>query len=130
MGSGHEDDMYGVFYAPNGEFIATASGDRTLRLWHEVVGDATTMFERLKCTGHEDGLTGVTVTGNSEYVIASSLASCCLIYSTKTGNLVSRLAHASDSCYWLAASLNGYVDPTEGSVVVKYLTNHIFPVLY
>jgi WD40 repeat protein len=115
VGSGHVDKLSAVSYAPNGEFIATVSDDCTLRLWREVLvaGDVTAICERLKCT-HGAIMVCVTVSRNSEYVIAGDLESC-LIYSAKNGNLVSRLAHALDSIYGVATSLNGYVDvdPTD-----------------
>ncbi|KAK0752372.1 hypothetical protein B0T18DRAFT_89592 [Schizothecium vesticola] len=108
VGSGHKNSLSAVSYAPNGEFIATVSHDRTLRLWREVLvaGNVTAVCERLKCT-HGSGMACVTVSRNSEYVIAADFETSCLIYSAKNGNLVSRLAHASGSIYDVATSLNG-----------------------
>ena len=110
MGSGHEQDIYAVCYAPNGEFVATVCSDRTLRLWHEIVrGAAVTVSEKLKCVTR-DGLTCVTVTRNSNYVIVGSLDKSCLVYNATTGLLMARFGDAHDSIYGVATSLNGYAD--------------------
>ncbi|KAM7212586.1 WD40-repeat-containing domain protein, partial [Rhypophila decipiens] len=106
VGEGHDADILSTCYAPNSEFIATCSEDRTVRLWREEVGNNTVVKKMLTC-GAVDVLTSVAVTRNSEYVIATSKENCSLIYNTKTGHLVARLGDAVDSVYGVAASLNG-----------------------
>jgi WD40 repeat protein len=120
VGAGHEQDIYSVCYAPNGEFIATGSIDRTVRLWHEKVGDNMRMKEMVKLTTPA-GLNCVTLTRDSEYIIAVSFDKCCLVYSTRTGHLMTRLANVDLAAYGIAASLNGYVNPTDKSARLKQL---------
>jgi hypothetical protein len=111
-------------YAPSGEFIATACAGGTLRLWHEVlpaVGAATVLSERLTCH-YPCEFTDVAVTPNSEYVMATCQDNFSLVYSTRTGHLVSRLAHFGDPSHNLATSLNGYVEPTHVPLTGNKLT--------
>ncbi|MBE9114276.1 hypothetical protein IQ249_00045 [Lusitaniella coriacea LEGE 07157] len=61
---GHEDVVWQVRFAPNGEFLATASRDRAVKLWHP--------DGRLKATltGHKESVTSVDVSRDG--LIASS----------------------------------------------------------
>ncbi|KAK4194211.1 hypothetical protein QBC40DRAFT_291183 [Triangularia verruculosa] len=103
-GSGHKGDILGLCYAPNGQFIATASGDRTLRLWREEPHNATLT---LQWTITElAGLTCVTVSPDSEHVIVGGFDKQCRVYNAQTGALEFCTPPAHGSIYGVAVSMN------------------------
>ncbi len=56
--TGHTDTVDGVAFAPDGRTLATASGDRTVRLWDISNRDRPHQFGQ-PLTGHTDAVYGV-----------------------------------------------------------------------
>ena len=51
---GHSGEVNGVAFSPDGKFLATASGDKTARVWEVASGACVATLE-----GHSSGVTGV-----------------------------------------------------------------------
>jgi glucose repression regulatory protein TUP1 len=91
-------------FASDGRYIASGSGDRTIRLWD---------LQDNQCVltlSIEDGVTTVAMSPNGRYVAAGSLDKSVRIWDTQTGVLVERtegeLGH-KDSVYSVAFSPSG-----------------------
>jgi WD40 repeat protein len=64
---GHEDAVNGVAWSPGGRRIATASDDRTARVW-----DAETGAELAVLHGHEDAVQGADWSPEGERIATAS----------------------------------------------------------
>jgi hypothetical protein len=51
---GHEDSVYSVSFSPDGQTLASASDDQTIKLWKVETGE-----ELLTLTGHENSVLSV-----------------------------------------------------------------------
>ena len=101
---GHDQDIYSLDYAGNGRYIASGSGDKTVRLWDVLEGK---LFYRLAI---EDGVTTVAMSPDGHYVAAGSLDKMVRVWDTTRGVLVERLESPDghkDSVYSVAFAPNG-----------------------
>lgn len=102
--SGHEQDIYSLDYAGNGRYIASGSGDKTVRLWDVLDG------KLVYTLSIEDGVTTVAMSPDGHYVAAGSLDKSVRVWDTTTGYLVERLESPDghkDSVYSVAFAPNG-----------------------
>ncbi|MGD1712484.1 WD40 repeat domain-containing protein, partial [Dapis sp. BLCC M172] len=58
--------VFGVAFSPNGETIATASSDKTVKLWNQKGHLLQTL------TGHEDMVSGVAFSTDGETIASTS----------------------------------------------------------
>jgi WD40 repeat protein len=91
--TGHEQDIYGLAASPDGGHFASASGDKTLRVW-DMRGNELGQF----MSG--DGLTDVAFL-TADHVVYSSLDMTIGIVKWQTGELVQVLSGHKDSVYGL-----------------------------
>lgn len=102
--SGHDQDIYSLDFASDGRYIASGSGDRTIRLWD---------LQDNQCVltlSIEDGVTTVAMSPNGRFVAAGSLDKSVRIWDTQSGVLVERTEGEKghkDSVYSVAFSPNG-----------------------
>ena len=102
--SGHEQDIYSLDYSGNGRFIASGSGDKTVRLWDVFDGHLVYTLTI------EDGVTTVAMSPEGRYVAAGSLDKSVRVWDTTSGDLVERLEDPDghkDSVYSVAFAPNG-----------------------
>jgi glucose repression regulatory protein TUP1 len=91
-------------FAGNGRFIASGSGDKTVRLWDILDG------KLVYTLSIEDGVTTVAMSPDGRYVAAGSLDKSVRVWDTTTGYLVERLENPDghkDSVYSVAFAPNG-----------------------
>jgi glucose repression regulatory protein TUP1 len=116
-------------YSRNGEFIASGSGDRTVRLWNIRSNQQSLMLSI------EDGVTTVAISPDNRFVAAGSLDKSVRVWDATTGRLVERLEGEvghKDSVYSVAFApagdrlVSGSLDKT---IKMWELTNqpHMMP---
>ncbi len=64
---GHEDNVKGLAFTPDGRRIVSASKDHTVRLWDVADGKARARF-----TGHNEGVNRVVVSPDGRYALSGS----------------------------------------------------------
>jgi general transcriptional corepressor TUP1 len=102
--TGHEQDIYSLDYAGSGRYIASGSGDKTVRLWDVLEG------KLVYTLSIEDGVTTVAMSPDGHYVAAGSLDKSVRVWDTTSGYLVERLESPDghkDSVYSVAFAPNG-----------------------
>jgi WD40 repeat protein len=92
----HEDCINALSFTPDGRWIASASADRTIKLWEVDTGE-----EWRTLTGHVDKVNDITFNRDGRWLASASDDQTVRIWETPTGMLV--------------RALN--LDDSEGSVV-------------
>jgi general transcriptional corepressor TUP1 len=82
--AGHERDIYALDFAKNGRFIASGSGDKSVRLWDVEAGQLTLQLNT------EDGVTAVAISPDGLYVAAASVDRSVWVWDSVSGDLVQR----------------------------------------
>lgn len=84
--NGHQDQINRIRYAPNGEFIVSASDDSTVRVWN-IDGSVKHVLE------HDDNVRQVSVFPDSDRVISTSQDETAKIWDVEGGQLLHTLNH-------------------------------------
>jgi len=97
---GHSDIVWDVSFSPNGELIASASRDRTVKLWRPDGTLVTTL------QGHQDSITRVSFSPDSRLIASSSWDGTVKLW-RRDGTLVRTLTGHKGYVYSVSFSPNG-----------------------
>lgn len=78
---GYDDHAAGVASSPDGQIIASASSDKTVRLW-----DVTTGKDMQKLEGHRAGVGGVAFSPNGQVIASASWDKTVRLWNVTRGN--------------------------------------------
>jgi len=84
---GHKGGVNCISYSPNGCYIATGSGDRTIRIWDAETGSAVGN----PLEGHTDWVSSVVYSPDGWHIISGSFDKTIRIWNAETGSAVGEL---------------------------------------
>ncbi len=97
----HEDAVNGIAFGPDGKYLATASDDKTARLW-----DATSGSEAAPPMTHDGPVNGVAFSPNGKYLATASADKTASLWDTANGSEVAGMDH-DDAVNGVAFSPDG-----------------------
>jgi WD40 repeat protein len=110
--AGHADSITGVAFSPDGTLVATASADKTAKLW-----ETATASEVRTLRGHTAGLTSIGFSPDGKEVITGSEDHTAIIWDVTTGNKVRTLTPC-------ASPITAVGFSPEGSLVQTAIAAH------
>lgn len=103
INSTHEDQIYRILFSPNGQTIATASWDRTIKIWRVADGE---LLQTLT-TGHSDWLYGLAFSPDGQTIASSSVDRTVKLWRVADGQLLHTLTGHHAAVRDVAFSQNG-----------------------
>jgi WD40 repeat protein len=100
--TGHTSDVCGIAFSPDGSRIATASLDKTSKVW-----DATTGALILTLTGHTDIVWGIAYSPDGSFIATASSDTTAKVWDAITGALILTLTGHTSVIYGIAFSPDG-----------------------
>ncbi|KAF1967815.1 WD40 repeat-like protein [Bimuria novae-zelandiae CBS 107.79] len=99
---GHSDEVNTVVFSPDGQLVASASYDRTVRVWETATGQCRSVLE-----GHSDLVNTVVFSPDGQLVASASYDRTVRVWETATGQCRSVLEGHSDEVSAVVFSPDG-----------------------
>ncbi|BAY15071.1 WD repeat protein [Anabaenopsis circularis NIES-21] len=113
--AGHSSWVNAVALTPDGQYVISASGDNTLKVWNWQTGELLRTL-----TGHSDWVNAVALTPDGQYVISASGDNTLKVWNWQTGELLRTLTGHSDRVNAVALTPDGqYVISASGDQTLK-----------
>ena len=99
---GHTHDVLTVAFSPDGKYLASGSGDRTIRLWDIQHGSLIRTF-----SGHTNGVRSVAFSPDGKYLASGSRDKTVRLWSLANGNLLKTFSGHTEQVFSVAFSRDG-----------------------
>ena len=99
---GHQSTIAAITYSPDGKTLASASADKSIKLWQVSAGKAIATLN-----GHSDGVTSLAFSPNGDRLASGSNDKTVKLWSPVTGKLLATLSGHNDGVTSVAFSPKG-----------------------
>lgn len=107
--TGHSASVLSIAFSPKGQFIASGSWDKTIKLWQLVTNQNGEIESSLLNTlnGHSDWVRSVAISPNSQIVVSGSEDKTIKLWQISNGKLLQNIRGHSDYIRCVAFSPDG-----------------------
>ncbi|MEH1858604.1 MAG: AAA-like domain-containing protein [Nostoc sp.] len=99
---GHSDEVFSVVFSPDGKTLASASRDKTIKLWNRETGKEITTLR-----GHSDRVISVVFSPDGKTLASASHDKTIKLWNRETGKEITTLRGHSDRVYSVVFSPDG-----------------------
>ena len=102
--TGHRKSVFSVAFSPNGQILASASSDNTVRLWNPNTGQETATL-----IGHTRPVQSVAFSPNGQILASAGRDNTIRLWNVNTGQTLRELKEHTDHVFSVAFSPNGQI---------------------
>jgi WD40 repeat protein/serine/threonine protein kinase len=99
---GHEDEIFGVAFSPDSQYVLSGSRDSTAKLWQRDTGELIRTF-----TGHTDTVSAVAYHPDGEWIATGSEDLTINVWDVNTGDIIRTFSGQQADIRGIAFSHNG-----------------------